>query len=171
MVTGGAASGKSEYAEATALRLWKMQKTKKLIYLATMHKDAHSETKMRIARHRRLRHGKGFVTVEQEAHIESFAEDLAEPAVILLEDLSNLLTNEMYRERRSYEDILEGVFALGQKSELVIVTNEIFSDGREYDEFTESFIESLAALNRIIAGNRLCASATEVVAGIGVKIK
>ncbi|MBQ9041751.1 MAG: bifunctional adenosylcobinamide kinase/adenosylcobinamide-phosphate guanylyltransferase [Eggerthellaceae bacterium] len=58
LVTGGAASGKSAYAESLAKALPGPH-----AYVATMrHGDA--ETEARIARHREMRAGKGFVTVE-----------------------------------------------------------------------------------------------------------
>ena len=61
LVTGGAASGKSAFAERVALSLPAPH-----AYVATMrHGDA--ETEARIDRHRQMRAGKGFETVELEA--------------------------------------------------------------------------------------------------------
>ena len=58
LVTGGASSGKSAFAERLALALPAPR-----AYVATMrHGDA--ETEARIARHRRMRADKGFATVE-----------------------------------------------------------------------------------------------------------
>ena len=59
LVTGGAASGKSEYAESLAMRL-----PGRRIYLATM-RPADPESLARINRHRRLRQGRGFDTLER----------------------------------------------------------------------------------------------------------
>ena len=68
LVTGGSASGKSEYAENRALQLAKAEQ-KKLIYLAAM-KPFGEEAAKRIERHRQLRAGKGFETVERYTDIE-----------------------------------------------------------------------------------------------------
>ena len=70
LVTGGSASGKSEYAENRALQLAKTEQ-KKLIYLAAM-KPFGEEAAKRIERHRQLRAGKGFETVERFWAIFSF---------------------------------------------------------------------------------------------------
>ncbi len=167
LVTGGAASGKSDYAEQKAVRLAKLGQ-KQLVYLATMHVDASPETAARIARHRALRSGRGFETVEQESHLEQLQR---QNAVILLEDLSNLLANEMFREDRSADAILPSLLKLGEQNELVIVTNELTSDGNCYDSFTERFRSQLMELHRAIAAHPLCRSVTEVVVGIPVVLK
>ncbi len=58
LVTGGAASGKSAFAEQLALSLPGPH-----AYVATM-RHGDGETEARIARHRDMRAGKGFVTIE-----------------------------------------------------------------------------------------------------------
>ena len=73
LVTGGSASGKSEYAENRALQLAKAEQ-KKLIYLAAM-KPFGEEAAKRIERHRQLRAGKGFETVERYTDIEGLCRD------------------------------------------------------------------------------------------------
>lgn len=96
LVTGGSASGKSEYAENRALQLAKTEQ-KKLIYLAAM-KPFGEEAAKRIERHRQLRAGKGFETVERYTDIEGLCRDesleaetfrqKAKDAVVLLECMS-----------------------------------------------------------------------------------
>ena len=94
LVTGGAASGKSAFAEELSRR---MPREGKLFYVATMHADrTDPETQERILRHRRQRCGKGFETIERERRIAGLTDCLRPGDVILLEDLSNLLANEMF---------------------------------------------------------------------------
>ena len=59
LVTGGSGSGKSAFAEDCVLALGE----KKRIYIATMF-PFDEESKKRVARHRNMRSGKGFETVE-----------------------------------------------------------------------------------------------------------
>ena len=59
LVSGGAASGKSELAEGIATGFGGV-----LVYLATM-EVWDEEDRRRVDRHRTLRAGKGFVTVER----------------------------------------------------------------------------------------------------------
>ncbi len=165
LITGGAASGKSAYAEQRALACGRQQH-RQMIYLAAMHADTSEETAKRIMRHRKMRSGKPFQTIEQESHLEKLK---MTERVILLEDLSNLLTNEMFLEHRGAEEVYDEVVTLGTSNDLIVVTNEIFSDGRTYDAYTEQFIRNLAELNRRIAAHPQCRSVTEVVASIPVK--
>lgn len=165
LVTGGAASGKSEYAEGLVMG------ADSRVYLAAMWNDGSESARYRIARHRKLREGKGFRTLECPSHLEQISSVTSSHAV-LLEDLPNLLTNEMYRESRSADDVLSSILKLDQAAgQLVIVTAQIFSDGRTYDPFTEEFMKNLAFLNREIACLSACRSVTEVVCGIPVHLK
>ena len=63
LVTGGSGSGKSEYAEGIAVSLAEREGLP-LYYIAAM-KPYGEEGKRRVERHRRLRAGKGFQTVER----------------------------------------------------------------------------------------------------------
>ncbi|ETP73707.1 adenosyl cobinamide kinase/adenosyl cobinamide phosphate guanylyltransferase [Lachnospiraceae bacterium JC7] len=69
LITGGAGSGKSEYAEALAVSLAKSEEVNSLYYIATMFPYDDPDTKKRIERHRSLRAGKGFVTIERPLDI------------------------------------------------------------------------------------------------------
>ena len=84
LVTGAASSGKSAYAEDLAMGLAPLR-----LYLATMSPEGQAAQE-RIARHRALRAGKGFHTVEA---CDGFGRALAMPAsgVALVEDLGNLV--------------------------------------------------------------------------------
>ena len=94
LVTGGAASGKSAFAEELSRS---MPRDGKLFYVATMYWDrTDPETQERVLRHRRQRCGKGFETIERERRIAGLTDWLRPGDVMLLEDLSNLLANEMF---------------------------------------------------------------------------
>lgn len=88
LIIGGAASGKSEFAERHALKLtgWR-------IYLATM-EPLGVEGRVRVERHRRQRTGKGFETVERYTNLAGLL--LPPNTNILLECLGNLTANELY---------------------------------------------------------------------------
>ena len=92
LVTGGSGSGKSEYAENTAVRLAK-EEGLPLYYIAAM-KPYGEEGRRRVERHRRLRAGKGFETWERYMDLKGLA--LPKRGVALLECLSNLTANEMF---------------------------------------------------------------------------
>ena len=173
LVSGGAASGKSEYAENLMLQLGKgAGKT----YLATMQRDGR-EAEERIARHTALRKGKGFSTVECSADITRVISACKE--AVLLEDLSNLVANEMFgagekrlnpamtREKDTAKRVAADVLQLAKYKELlVVVTNEIFSDGLFYPEETRQYIRILGRTNALLAES--ADAVVELVYGIPV---
>lgn len=147
LVTGGAASGKSGHAERIVC-----ERAARRLYLATMQPFGKA-AEARIARHRALRAGKGFDTVERTL-------DLAHLVLprqydgILLEDLGNLLANELFAPEgagaaSAFDSMFAGVENLQQYCEtLVIVSNEIFSDGVPYPSETMQYIRILGELHQ-----------------------
>ena len=88
LVVGGAASGKSAYAERLVL-----QTALPRYYLATMQVwDA--ECAARVEKHRRMRAEKQFETLECPLHLGTVR--LPARGTALLEDLGNLTANELY---------------------------------------------------------------------------
>ncbi|MCD8230747.1 MAG: bifunctional adenosylcobinamide kinase/adenosylcobinamide-phosphate guanylyltransferase [Clostridiales bacterium] len=167
LVTGGSGSGKSEYAESRCMEL----NTGKMLYVATMEPFG-KEGERRIARHRKLRAGKGFETLECYTHLEEAA--IPAGAVVLLECLSNLAANEMYSDDGRKDDVvgavMEGIHHLAGKAEhLVIVTNNVFSDGISYDDSTKEYQRCLARANAQTAA--IADEVEEVVAGIPIRVK
>ena len=165
LLTGGAASGKSEFAEKIC-----MQFSKPYYYVATMQPYG-KEGEMRIKRHRELRKDKGFATIERYTDIGCV--NLPEKGTALLECIGNLTANEMFGEGGTVnptDSIKNGILRLNEKCEnLVIVTNEIGSDGVEYDESTRGYIDALGRINAEIA--KSADAVFEVCAGIPVKLK
>ena len=124
VVTGGSGSGKSAFAEDRVLSFGESRR----IYIATM-QAFDEESHRRIRRHRRMRSGKGFETIERYTELDELI--LPKNCVVLLECMSNLVANEMFREDGFHpevsEKITEGVRnLLSQAEHVVIVTNENF---------------------------------------------
>ena len=182
VVTGGSGSGKSAYAEQKICGL--QQGTGRLYYIATMYPYG-SETERKIERHRWMRGGKGFRTlewytglsecIEKEFSGQEGAERLSESA-ILLECMSNLVANEMFSGADIVsEDVVVGLILQGIKNlstkvdELVIVSNNVFEDGISYDATTQAYIRALGRINTGVAA--LADTVTEVVVGIPVPVK
>jgi adenosylcobinamide kinase/adenosylcobinamide-phosphate guanylyltransferase len=163
LVSGGAGSGKSAFAEDLALGMSGEMR----VYLATMEVWG-EEDRQRVERHRAMRRTKGFFTVECPKHLE----DASVPAgsVVLLEDLSNLTANECFGGAGfsgALQRILAGIASVEQQaSQMIIVTNELFSDGVAYPQETARYLALLAELNCHLAEQ--AAQVVEVVAGIPV---
>jgi adenosylcobinamide kinase/adenosylcobinamide-phosphate guanylyltransferase len=163
IVTGGSASGKSEYAENI------VPNTGSRVYLATMEPFG-AEAETRIARHRKLREGKGFETIECSVNIERVLE-ACRGKDVLLEDLPNLVANEMFSSHaHSTAGIAEQILDLAHISEsLICVTGILTADGRKYDESTMKYLKELAAIERTLAAH--ADRVIEVVCGRGSELK
>ena len=149
IVTGGSGSGKSAFAEDKVLTFGEAQR----VYIATMH-PFDEESHKRIERHRKMRAGKGFETVECYTGLKDVK--LPSGCVVLLECMSNLVANEMFEEQGAHEqavkDIMSGIDELvRQAAHVVIVTNEIFSDAVVFDKEMASYLEYLGKINQAVA--------------------
>ncbi len=145
LIVGGAASGKSEFAENLVLTL-----PGRRVYVATM-EPYDGECLARIDKHRRQRAGKGFATLECYRDLGGLK--VPARANVLLECMSNLLANELYSPQGgATAAVLEGVTCLcAQCVHLTIVTNEVFSGGRDYEGDTLRYLRELGMVNRILA--------------------
>ena len=165
LVTGASGSGKSGFAENAAMRFGT-----RVAYIAAMKPDG-ADAQKRIERHRAMRCGKGFHTVERYTDIKSL--DVRTPAI--LECLPNLLANEMFSPEgcgadSAEDEIAEGIKILAAKCKnLVVVTDEVGADGVTYGAETEKYKKILGSLNRRTA--RAADEVYEVVCGVPMKIK
>ena len=168
LVTGGSGSGKSAYAESRICE-YNRQAPKPLFYIATMYPYG-EETEKKIERHRILRKGKGFETLEWYTGLKQHLEEGSlKGADVLLECMSNLVANEMYMESgagcHADQAILEGIQELNQQcSNLVIVTNEVFSESVPDSPEMKEYKRILGKINREIA--IMADQVTEVIYGI-----
>jgi len=185
LVTGGASSGKSAYAEQVACALPAPH-----FYLAAM-KPFGEEGARRIARHRALRAGKGFITIECYDGLDDVAESVFEASpslscssgnlpvhgTALLESLGNVVANAQFADDGScatYEEalktVMEGVASVaGAFENLVIVGDEVGGDGMRYDDATETYIKLIGSAACAIAAR--CDVVVECVAGQPLVIK
>ncbi|WP_314164795.1 bifunctional adenosylcobinamide kinase/adenosylcobinamide-phosphate guanylyltransferase [Lachnoanaerobaculum gingivalis] len=150
-IYGGVSSGKSEYAEELISREFN-----KKIYLATMENTGEYAGK-RVEKHLLQREGKGFFTIEEPRHIKDL--NIDEDYNILLEDLTNLLSNNLFNEaglKNNFKEITEEIFSdiitlKDRCNSVFIVGNDIFSTERNQSKELDIFIDCLYSLhNKII---------------------
>lgn len=179
LVIGGSGSGKSSYAEETAVSLAQesvREITMKKYYLATM-QVFDEEGRDKIDRHRNLRRGKGFFTIEQPTGISCALKKMGDgDRIVLLECISNLTANEMFSEKKTKtkmqvaQDIMQDIKMLKeQTNHLVVVSCNVFEDGIAYDEAATEYIQAMGKINRELAA--LADRVVEVAAGIPVILK
>lgn len=176
LVTGGSGSGKSEYAEALVM----CSGCPRRFYVATMEVYG-GEGEEKVRRHRLLRRGKGFVTLERRRKVGDplpEAEDnSAGGSAVLLECVSNLAANVMFGAENALGPpldaeeiaacILKDIRLLAaQAHDTVIVTNQVGEDGCDYQKETMEYIRLIGVLNRKLAA--FSDRVVEVVYGIPV---
>lgn len=194
LVTGGSGSGKSEYGEGLILDISDGER----FYIATMEPSG-SEAERRIARHRKLREGKGFFTIERPRDLGGLILPGEGRKNVLLECVSNLAANEMFgggacgsaepageagacgpaelagetgpdRLTELARRIVSDIRSLARQADhLVIVTNQVGEDGCCYDRETREYIALVGRVNQELA--KLADQVTEVVFGIPVVVK
>ena len=195
LVYGGSGSGKSSFAENLAVST----KAERKYYVATM-QIYDDEGREKVARHRKLRAGKGFVTIEQPVCIGAAAERIksdvaarqnqheAQPAemlqaaptaktAVLLECVTNLVANEMFLPENTAgleESVVVSHIKSGLEKLFSCANDIIIVSGNVFDdgaEYAESTKKYMRALGAV---NAFIASKSdevyEVIAGIPVKI-
>lgn len=163
-LSGGCKNGKSTLAEETARTL---AGGGPLYYVATMI-PRDEEDNARIRRHVRERAGKGFLTVECGLSILRCFDAAPEEGTFLLDSVTALLSNEMFRPdcvdfdapARVAEELRR--FA-GRAGNAVFVSDFIYSDAGRYDEYTDRYLRGLALCDRTLAD--CCDAAVEVCVG------
>ena len=191
LVVGGSGSGKSSYAEKTAVSLAQAGMKKhpagiplcqenrekmRIYYLATM-QVFDKEGREKVDRHRNLRRGKGFLTIEQPTGIWGALEKMEDgDRTVLLECISNLTANEMFPEEQAVtemqvtDNVIRDIKMLkDQTNHLIVVSNNVFEDGITYDDATTKYIQAMGKINQKLAA--LADRVVEVVAGIPVILK
>lgn len=159
LLTGGAACGKSSFGE-TLCSFFPAPR----YYLAAMKPFGGEE---KIAKHRKMRAGKGFETIERYTDYTNLA--LPHCKTVLLECICNLTANEMFDENGAVHDprkaVIEGVRQIAaQCDDLVIITNEVGSELCQYEKSTQDYVRALGEINCALAEMADCVC--ELVCGI-----
>ena len=129
------------------------------LYIATMIPFG-EEGIRRIEKHRKMRAGKGFLTVEKYTEVDSLIGEIRDlgDKCCLLECMSNLVGNEMHDPRNlSLPDedleklITEEVLALGKScGHLVVVANCFLTEDESYDDETRRYVRIADHVNEIL---------------------
>lgn len=155
LIIGYPDSGKSKLAEDMVME---MSAPGERMYLATMIPYG-DEGRERVAKHRKMREGKGFKTVETPFDASAAAESAGagKNTTVLLECLSNLVANELFERHAEGGEVIERVTADMERladmaRDLVIVSNH-FEITWSFDEETVQYARTLDEVNERLAGS------------------
>ena len=167
LVVGGAASGKSAFAERAACAL-----SESRTYAATMAEHG-DDARARIRRHRQMRAGLGFRTVECLGTLEPLA---ADDGVVLVDDLGNLVAGALFAPAGvpGWRQVTTGLEAqlltcCERFAHVVAVGCDVGRDGCRYGRGTDEWMRSLGSLQCVLAAR--FDVVVEVVCGVPVVVK
>ncbi|MBQ8192395.1 MAG: bifunctional adenosylcobinamide kinase/adenosylcobinamide-phosphate guanylyltransferase [Bacteroidaceae bacterium] len=164
LITGGARSGKSSYAEKLALSL-----SPRPIYLATA-RVWDEEFRRRVIRHQQAR-GPEWTNIEEEKELSKHT---VAGRVVLVDCITLWCTNYFFESKGEISSSLEAIKQefdrfTSQDATFIFVTNEIGMGGTSTDELQRKFTDMQGWMNQYVA-----ARADEVilmVSGIPMKVK
>ena len=183
LLTGGSGSGKSEYAENLAVRLHgehaASRKTGDAEQMSRSFNNpsiSHSAMEKAVSSPgsaTTLRSSSSAASSSAGAGCSSDAIPFSSGDTVLLEDLPNLLSNELYEEEPAedlHEAVLQPLFQLSERGvRVVVVTGSVCSDGPSPYPETERFKKILSELNCELAMR--AEFAAELCAGIPLVLK
>ena len=140
LVSGENNSGKSLFAERLLADC-----DGKRFYIATMIPET-EENYVRIEKHKKQRAGLGFTTLELPCDLTSRA--IPPDSVVLLEDVSNLLANNIFGENRNADEVYSDILKLVESSKIVVAVTISGLKNNGYTEETALYIESLNKINQ-----------------------
>lgn len=140
LISGPNGSGKSRYAEELIAHT-----IGKRYYIATM-LPCTKENYRRIARHRAQRKELHFQTLELPYQVG--AAPVAENSVVLLEDISNLLSNAIFEAGCTVDSVLQDILNLLSHCRLLVAVTISDLCEQNYSGETAAYISSLNELNR-----------------------
>ena len=149
LIIGYPESGKSELAENMVME---MASPGERVYLATMI-PCGDEGAARVERHRKMREGKGFETIEAPFDVASAIEEKGDCAdrTVLLECLSNLAANELFERHESADAAADKIVSdIARLKELVrdlVIVSNHYEIKEDFDEETVMYVKTLDALN------------------------
>lgn len=164
LITGGARSGKSSYAEKMALSL-----STHPVYLATA-RIWDEEFRQRVLRHQRDR-GPEWENIEEEKELSRHR--LAE-RVILIDCVTLWCTNFLFDSQADIDPLLEEIKAefdrfTAQDATFIFVTNEIGLGGTSPNDLQRKFTDLVGWVNQYIAAHS--DNVYFMVSGLPMKLK
>ena len=163
LIIGGAASGKSAYAEGLASNS-KLSK----IYLASA--NIHDEEmQLKVDKHK-LRRGDDWTTISEPLEAEKKITNLNDNQIMLFDCATMWLTNQMLNKADVQSEILQLTDSMKfSKGSLIVVTNEVGSGIVPENSMAREFRELQGFLNQELAS--ISDSVIQVIAGLPLLLK
>ncbi len=139
IVSGKNDSGKSLFAESIVSK-----RLGKRYYIATMIPKTEENLK-RIKKHKKQRQNLNFTTLEAPYSLAESTID--KDAVVLIEDVSNLLANNIFEKGKGADEVFCDILNLAEKCSFTVAVTISELEASGWDEETSMYINSLNELN------------------------
>ncbi|MFY8298335.1 bifunctional adenosylcobinamide kinase/adenosylcobinamide-phosphate guanylyltransferase [Pseudoalteromonas sp. SS15] len=170
LILGGARSGKSSFAEQTALDLYTSGKVSKLVYIATAEvKD--TEMAQRVSHHRDTR-DKRWQVIEEPWHLADTLQKFGGDTCVLIDCLTLWLTHGLCEKSESElqvqkQRLLEAL--QHTRASVLLVSNEVGHGIVPLGELSRVFVDQSGWLNQDIA--KVAQRVDFIMAGCPLRIK
>lgn len=161
LVLGPNSSGKSLFAEGLAVESGTPR-----LYLATMVPHTQDNLK-RIEKHRIQRQEKGFSTIEIPWNLDQLT--IASDAVVLLEDMTNLLANGIFDHHQDAAEALRQIKVLAARCRKLIIVSIAGLINDNYTGETADYIDGINRMNEQLS--LIAETVYEMQDGKSVRIK
>ena len=166
MMLGGAASGKSIFAERAIVETCA---DRQKVYVATA-QAFDDEMRVKIANHRHTRAADGWTTVEEPLNATAVLEHSTARQIVLLDCATLWLTNQLLSDADLAAESQKLVAALAKcHAQVVVVTNEVGQGIVPKHAMSRQFREAQGKLNQRIA--REAQLVVQVIAGLPLVLK
>ena len=142
LISGGNDSGKSSYGESLIGQI-----ESERYYIATMIPNT-EDNYTRIEKHRLQRKKYEFYTLELPYQVGEAPVTLE--SVVLLEDVSNLLANNIFDKGRDAENVWADICKLLQRCKILVAVTISGLEGNGFNSETQAYINSLNKLNKLL---------------------
>lgn len=139
LILGENNSGKSRFAE----KLFENTTAEKY-YIATMI-SCTKENNIRIEKHKRQREQYNFHTLELPFKVNSAA--VSSESVVLLEDVSNLLANNIFENKGTAEEVFDDISSLVKSCQTTVAVSISGLSPIGFDKDTANYINKLNEMN------------------------
>lgn len=139
VISGANDSGKSLFAENLVAK-----STGKRYYIATMIAKT-AQNRERIQKHKKQRENLSFVTLEVPYSLSGC--NVENDSVVLLEDVSNLVANNLFDKGRGHDRVFEDILNLTGRCALVVAVTISGIVSSHYEGETATYVDSINNIN------------------------
>lgn len=166
-ISGGVRSGKSTFAEQTAVDYYYKNESPSLYYIATAKRTNDQEMNQRIKLHQEARTSL-WKTIEEPYNLDKIFQLLESNSVVLIDCLTVWSSHVLFSEGKTYITMIERLrnlmfIAREKRLTVIMVSNDVNEDIPIQDKGVQNYVFGLQAVHKYVASRS--DHAIQVIAG------